>query len=62
MKLFLVGYEKDGTRHFVTRSPGGFGRMDTCAVFAKKDAEAVRKDVAAKPGVTAAYVIQLGGK
>lgn len=60
MSTYLVAFERNGERHFAT-SRRGLAVVPACRMFGtRKEAEALRNEVATQPGITAAYVVTCG--
>lgn len=58
---YLVAYEIGDERHFVLGSPQWQSGIRACREFrSRQAAEQVRRELANRPDVTAAYVISMG--
>lgn len=60
MSTYLVAFEHDGELEFATATRG-LAVVPAARMFGtRKEAEALRKEIAAQPGVTAAHVVTCG--
>ena len=60
MSTYLVAFERNGERHFAT-SRRGLAVVPACRMFGtRKEAEALRNEIASEPDVTDAYVVTCG--
>ena len=60
MSTYLVAFERDGELQFATATRG-LAVVPAARMFGtRKEAEALRNEVATQPGITAAYVVTCG--